>query len=325
MDGLDDLLGGMDPARRHRYELTQRMQKRYFSSRRDKTLSNEINRWVDVTLASLVGPHPEGRILAVIGDPGAGKTRAIKRAMSAVPALGQSTLCVIAPRPCTLKQLGRTFLSAMGYELHRDLREHLTWEKVRDHLEANQVRFVWVDEFQHVLDGKHDAQVAAISDTFKNLVQRRSWPVSFLLSGLPAVSSFLGRDRQLERRSRTLEFGCLSFPASTGLIREVLLNTIVETDGGMGLGDLATDEFVHRLCHATGGALGVVIDLIRSAVLEAAERSTFNGIIQMCDFAAAYASERGCEPSENIFLSSRWHEIRPENSRLRPPVSAEER
>jgi hypothetical protein len=35
------------------------------------------------------------------------------------------------------------------------------------------------------------------------------------------------------------------------------------------------------------------------------------------DFAAAYAAERGCERSENIFLSPRWHEIRPENSRLR--------
>lgn len=307
----------LDPVRHRQYELMQRMQKRYITTLRDRRLVSEIGRWVDGTLSLIGSDHPEGRILAVIGASGAGKTWAIERAITQIPELRQSMLCVTAPRPCTLKQLGRAFLRAMDYELQRDLREHLTWEKVRDHLEANGIRFVWVDELQHAFEGKGGSQVSAISDTFKNLVQRRDWPVSFLFSGLSAVASFLGRDRQIERRSRSVEFGPLRFPASTSLIREALFSPIVETDAGMRFGDLAADEFIHRLCVAADGAFGVVIDLIRSAVLHAAGRVDFDGDVRIADFAAAYAAERGCEPSENIFLSSRWCEVRPENSRLR--------
>lgn len=325
MDELNAFRGAMDPARERLYELAQKLQDRHIVTLRDKMLGGEVRRWADLTAASLSGSHPEGRILAVTGASGAGKTWAIERAIASIPELKPAMLCVTAPRPCTLKQLGRVFLREMGYQLRRDLHEHLTWEKVREHIEANGIRFVWIDELQHVLDGKHDAQIVTISDTFKNLVQRRSWPVSFLFSGLPSVSSFLGRDRQIERRSRTTEFGSLSFPGSTELIREALLRTIVEGDAGMRLGDLASDEFIHRLCHATGGALGVVIDLIRSAVLHAVERPNFNGAIQIGDFAAAYAAERGCERTENVFLATKWHEIRPENSRLRDDETREGR
>lgn len=317
MDGLQTLLAGMTSDRQHLHDLARKIQDRYIITLRDKTLASEVRRWAELTVASLLGSHPEGRILAVIGASGVGKTWAIERALGSVPGLKEATLCITAPRPCTLKQLGRTALKGMDYDLQRDPPEHMVWEKVRDHLEANSLRFVWVDELQHTLDGKGDAQMATISDTFKNLVQRRSWPVSFLLSGLPSVSSFLGRDRQIERRSRTVEFGPLVYPGSAELIRSVLLTTIVETDAGMRLDNLATDEFIHRLCHATGGALGVVVDLIRSAVLHAAERPKFDGAILISDFAAAYAAERNCERSQNVFLSPRWHDIRPENSRLR--------
>lgn len=323
MDGFQKLLEGMDSGRQQRYELMRQLQSRHISTLRDQTLATEMKRWVDVTLASLMDSHPEGRILAVIGASGAGKTWAIERAIDSIPGLKPAILCVTAPRPCTLKQLGRAVLREMGYSLQRDLYEHMVWEKVRDHLEANSVRFVWVDELQHTLEGKIEKQVSAISDTFKNLVQRRSWPVSFLFSGLPAVSSFLGRDRQIERRSRTVEFGPLRFPGSTELIRRLLLGTIVESDAGMVLGDLATDEFIHRLCHATGGAFGVVVDLIRSAVLQATERPGFDGSVRIDDFAAAYAAEKGCERSENVFLSPDWHEIQPANSRLRETASRE--
>jgi len=325
MDQFNDFFDGMDSARRRRFELSQRLCRRYIPRSRDRDLIREVKQWVDLTLVSIGEAHPEGRILAVTGASGAGKTRAIERAINAVPGLNQAILAVTAPRPCTLKQLGREILKGLGYPLQRDLKEHLTWEKVRDHLEPNQVRVVWVDELQHTLDGKNGSQVAAISDTFKNLVQRRTWPISFLLSGLPVVSGFLGRDRQIERRSRTVEFAPITFPGSARLIRTVLLPSLIEEDAGMRIGDLATDEFVHRLCHASAGAFGVAADLVRSAVLNAIDRKDFDGSIQLVDFGAAYAAERGCERSENIFLVQNWHEVLPENSRLRVTTSAEGR
>jgi hypothetical protein len=308
---------GGNALRTERFNLMVRMQNHYIQTLRDRKLSEEMMRWVDTTLASVSGPRPEGRILAVIGNSGAGKTWAIERAIKSIPEFKSSILSVTAPRPCTLKQLGREILKNLGYGLKRELREHMVWEKVRDHLEGNNVRFVWIDELQHAFDGKHDTQLGAISDTFKNLAQRRAWPISFLLSGLPVVATFLGRDRQIERRSRTLEFGSLKFPGDAKLIRQALLTSIIQTDAGMRLGDLASDEFIHQLCHATEGAFGSVIDLIRSAVLHAVERPKPDGLVRIDDFASAYAAERGCQHSDNIFLAPNWHQIRPENSRQR--------
>ena len=296
----------------------------YILTRRDKTLASELSLWNDQTLISAEGLHPEGRILAIIGLSGTGKTWAVEHAIRKFPDMKQTLLSITAPRPCTLKQLGRVILAALGYELQRDIKEHITWEKVRFHLETNGIRFLWVDELQHVLDGKNDKETAAISDTIKNLVQRRSWPVSFLLSGLPAVASFIGRDRQLERRSRTLEFGPLTFPGSTDLLRDRILPSMVRDAAKLRLDDFVTDEFIHRLCHATDGAFGVVIDLTKSAILHSASRDDSDGIVRLSDFAAAYAAERGCESADNVFLAANWHEIRPENSRLRHQASVVE-
>lgn len=325
MEQFDDLLEGMDAVRRRRFDLSQRLAQRYISTGRDRNLSSEVHRWVDQTLVSLTEAHPEGRILAVIGASGAGKTWAVERVIDALPGMASALLKVTAPRPCTLKQLGREILRELGYPLKRELLEHLTWERVRDHLQENAIRFAWIDELQHVFEGKNEQQVGAISDTLKNLVQRRSWPISFLLSGLPSVADFLGRDRQIERRSRTVEFGPITFPGSTDLVRKVLLPLIVETDAGMRLGDLVTDEFIHRLCRATDGAFGVAVDLIRSAVINSIDRADFDGTLRIVDFAAAYAAERGCEYRENIFLAENWHQILPGNSRLRVTQTLEER
>ena len=308
----------------YQQQLITALRDHYIATRRDKTLAVELSRWIDQTLISVAGQHSEGCILALIGRSGTGKTWAVEHAIRKLPDMKQALLCITAPRPCTLKQLGRAILTELGYELQRDIKEHITWEKVRFHLEANGIRFLWIDELQHVFDGKNDKEIAAISDTIKNLVQRRSWPVSFLLSGLPAVAQFLGRDRQLERRSRTLEFGPLTFPDSTDLLRNRILPSMVRDVAKLRLDDFVTDEFIHRLCHATGGAFGVVIDLTKSAILHSVSRPDSDDLVRLLDFAAAYAAERGCDSTENVFLARNWHEIRPENSRLRHHSTAVE-
>ncbi|CUW40614.1 protein of unknown function [Magnetospirillum sp. XM-1] len=100
MDDLEHLINTMDSARHQRFDLSRRLYGRYITTLRDKTLSGEVKRWVDGTIASLSGAHPEGRILAVIGASGTGKTWAIERAIDSIPGLKEAILCVTAPRPC---------------------------------------------------------------------------------------------------------------------------------------------------------------------------------------------------------------------------------
>lgn len=335
-DPMQAIFAGMDETRRRRFELIQRVDDKYICTQRDRVLLKELFALVDRTQAAITSAHPEGRLLAVIGESGAGKTWTIEQAIKEVPGLMDTLLCVITPRPCTLKQLGRSILSAVGYELKRDLPEHIIWEKVREQLERLKIRFVWLDELQHSFEGKNDSELLKISDTIKNLMQRRSWPVSFVMSGLPIVSTFLGRDRQIERRSSTIAFGPVTYPANVGLVRHLVRSIIVDHAGmrqGPGIArptvvgdpsaermiDLATDEFCNRLCHATGSQFGVIVTMTRKAVFNAFDRPDFGGAVHIHDFAAAYAEEKSAVLGQNVFLADNWHEIDPRNSRDREP------
>lgn len=324
-DPLQAIRDGMDDHRRRRAELVTRISDKYLRIGRDKQLSDELAQLVDGTIASIDGGHPEGRMLVVTGDPGAGKTWAIERALASIPGLSEKSLVsFVAPRPCTLKQLGRSFLNALGYPLQRDLLEHLTWEKVRHQLPLMRKQFVWIDEMHHAM-GKNEDELAKLCDTLKNVMQQRTWPVSFILSGLPLVSTFVGRDRQVERRSRTVRFERLTFPENAKLMGKTVA-AVIETHAGMTLNGLITDEFLHRLCRATEGGFGSTIHMTRMAILRAFDRENFDGSVTINDFAKAYAAERGCDSSQNIFLAEKWYEIEPSNSRLadEPEPPAEE-
>ena len=338
-DPMQAILAGMDETRHKRFELIQRIDDKYICTQRDRALLKELFTLVDRTQAAIASAHPEGRLLAVIGESGAGKTWTVEQAIKEVPGLVDALLYVTTPRPCTLKQLGRSILSAIGYELKRDLPEHIIWEKVREQLERLKIRFVWLDELQHSFEGKNDAELLKISDTIKNLMQRRAWPVSFIVSGLPVVSNFLGRDRQIERRSSTVIFGAVTYPDNVALVRHLVRSVVVD-HAGMRQGadiarpttvgpagaertlDLATDEFCNRLCHATGSQFGVIVTMTRKAVLNAFDRQDFDGAVRVHDFAAAYAEETGAVLSQNVFLAANWHEVDPRNSRDREPSKA---
>jgi hypothetical protein len=187
-DPLRAIREGMDDHRRRRAELVKRISDKYFHTGRDRQVVDELTQLVDGTIASIDGNHPEGRMVVVVGDPGAGKTWAVERALASISGLKDGPLLsLVAPRPCTLKQLGRSILHALDYPLQRDLLEHLTWEKVRHQLALRRKQFVWIDEMHHAM-GKNEDELAKLCDTLKNVMQQRNWPVSFILSGLPLVA-----------------------------------------------------------------------------------------------------------------------------------------
>lgn len=321
-DNAQAVLDGKDEQRRHRFELLQQLGEKYITTGRDRLLLGQINFMVDRTLASLTSSRPEGRVVFVIGESGAGKTWAIEQTITKVPGLQEQLLCVTAPRPCDLTQLGRAILAKLGIVPKRELKEHLVWELVREHLERNRIRFVWIDELQHLFKNLNEETLGRVSDTIKNLVQRREWPIGFIISGLP-VMSLLAEDRQIERRSRSLSFQRLSFPNHVRHMRRGVM-AIIEKHAAMTADPaIATDEFIHRLCHAAEGAFGVVLSLAKDAVTEAVSREDFNGIVRVADFAYAYEMERNCEPSQNIFTVDNWYEIVPGNSRLRDDGSVQ--
>lgn len=306
---LDRLESVMDEARLRRFE-TMKDAEKYLQTARDKELEWELLSLIDAPFSLHKGVKSEGRALMVIGEPGVGKSWSLRRAFDMRdelrPVEDSSPLVrFIAPSPCTLKQLGRELLTALGYPIEQDIKEHLVWERVRNKLRLRRARVIWIDDMNHAMRG---TEVQKLRDTIKNVMQQPEWPVSFVLSGTPVLSGFFQGDFQFQRRKRVVYFRNLELPRHAKLVTWAI-ETIVERHAGMKLEDgLLTDEFLKRLCHAACNGFGTVTVVVRCAV-EHALRSVTDNMVTAKHFAMAYRSMSGCESTLNVFTAERWHLI----------------
>lgn len=303
-----------------RQQLLVRINGKYVSNPKDKELDAALKRLADALIASLHGPHPEGGVLAVIGDSGAGKTWMLERALQdshVIQSMG--LLKMIMPSPCTPGNFAREILRLLDFEVMQDrVMDYRLWNLARKHAELSSIRFIWADEEQHS-SVKQDER-KRLSDSIKNFVQQRHWPVSFILSGVAELRTFMGDFRQLERRSRTIDLAPLSSPEDHDLF-DGLFQGLVHSAAGMSVSPgVATDDFRARIIHASDGQFGSVIESVRAAIMEAHDHG--RGTVEIADFAAQYAGQRGCLPEQNVFLVPRWQEVVPANSRRRADLPA---
>ncbi|TWB54246.1 ATP-binding protein [Nitrospirillum viridazoti] len=290
---------------------------KYFGSARDVELERRVQALVDDTMAALQCKHPEGRILGVSGQAGAGKTAAVDRAIARNPDLNNGTLVAIdTPFPCGLKQLGRAILHSLDYHVERELTDHLTWEKVRFHLRAREKRFLLLDEMQNALGAGSDYDMMRLCSAFKSLVQCRDWPVSLILVGQPEVQTFINYDEQIRRRSQVLHFPSFT-PRNTALIRQTI-DALIRDHAGIDMTkEIGAEDFAERLCHAAGGAYGIMIDLTKEAVINAFDRDGAQATVGLQDYAQVYKRKRSSiTREENIFLVDEWWGIQPPRARM---------
>jgi hypothetical protein len=289
---------------------------KYISTARDKALAERLDALLDAAILAAEGMGTSARGLAVIGESGAGKTQAVrhlfekrKELQPFESELGKMMPLVsfVAPSPCTLKQLGREILHAVGYKLERDLKEHIVWEIVRRQLKQRQVVVLHIDEMQHAVRTVESKQSLNLSETLKNLMQQNDWKVSLVLSGLPSVAEFLEFGEQLRGRFEIFPLLGLRFPDDLRLLQWTVTQ-IGEKHAGLNLAEL-DDEFCARLCHAGEGQFGRCIKLTRHACEDALRHGSRK--LGLGHFAAAYSQISGCDEGENIFTSANWETIEP--------------
>ena len=288
----------------------------YVATDRDKRLEKELNRLIDAMLLAesaigkrRVGRLREGRTLAVVGESGVGKTRALERLFHTReeftgfgdPLSDCLLISVTAPSPCTLRLLGMSVLSALGYETDRELRENVVWDMVHRYLRMRGIRFLYIDEIHHVLQSKNPVEIGKVRDTLKGLMQDREWPVWLILSGLPSVATILGADEQVRRRTRYVPFGSLSLQRDARRVRG-MIEEFGSGKAGLAVKEVADDEFVARLLHASIGRLGIVVEFIQDAIREALLAGA-DALVRE-HFAEAYEARSGCRPSENVFTTT---------------------
>lgn len=295
----------------------------YIGHKRDMTLEDELDRLIESCRMSIsfdldhrarVGRLAEGRILAVMGKPGAGKTRALERLFrkredvwGAACGLENSQLISVkAPSPCTLKQLGNALLKALGYDLQRDLKENVVWDMVRQRLQICGVRYVHIDEVQHAVENANRTELQKVRDTLKALLQQVTWPVWLILSGKPSFASFIEGDTQLKRRSRFVLFGDLTLADDAKLVRNTV-SSIVEKAASLRLKPSLDDSFLARLIHAAEGQFGTTVEFVQDAIEEAFLEGS--AVVKLDHFATAYEARSGCARDRNVFTSEQWHLI----------------
>jgi hypothetical protein len=261
----------------------------------------------------------------VIGETGAGKSRSIGRAIAARPEFqpretGMTEtvpiLRVKAPRPSTLKLIAEEMLDGLDYPLERDVKEGPIWKLVRRQLKARRVRFVHIDEAQHMLNMSDHAAMMRLSDALKMLMEQDDWPVFLILTGMPELADFLTIYRQIARRTHKIHLENLALPRDEKLVRWIV-TTIVEQHASMTFTLNLDEDFLGRLCHAANKQFGSLTQIVRCAV----ERVLIDDIdgtsVGLSHFRRAYEVFSGCKPDQNIISARNWTEIHPLNALLR--------
>jgi len=302
-------------------DVMRRVLRAYAKHERDTELADEVEKLIktseraffDADPATRVGRLGEGRILAVIGQPGAGKTRALERVFhqreefwKIADIEDRTLISVKAPSPCTLKQLGNSLLKALGYPTLRDLKENIVWQMVRERLQIHGIRYVHIDELQHAVEYVTDGELQKVRNTLKGLLQQSEWPVCLIFSGLPMLIPFIQGERQLKRRSRFVTFADMSLSTDRSDIHAMARGLIIGA-AKLTASKLLNDAFYARLLHAAENQFGTMIEYVQDAIEDALDEGATE--VTTDHFADVYEARSGCDPEFNVFTSAEWHKI----------------
>lgn len=256
-----------------------------------------------------IGRLSEGYPLLGLGASGTRKTSSFARMIqkrrefegfSHSPHLNMSPLIsVVAPSPCTLRILGLTIARAMGLPASDSMAENVVWDLIMDNIALRGLRFIHIDEFQHVMENRNVVDIGKIRNALKRLVQTPAHPVWLLITGMPEIATAIEGDTQLWRRKSYVLFNEMSFPRDAGLCVNMIRYFALEK-AKLTCDEVEVDENVHRLMHASLFRMGIAIDVLIKAIRAALKAGSTS--LQIKHFASAYKTFTGCDDGANPFL-----------------------
>ena len=195
----------------------------YFTTGRDGKLASYLREMAINVTDWEQGAGSKRRALFIIGDSGSGKTRSLQHHFATMPVFRphrnehgevvSPVLSIDAPRPCNTKALAITILTALGLPTRERMTEHALFAVLKSQLRERGVKYLHVDEMQHVMRHNTPTAIRHVQDTLKSLVQTTDWPLHTIYSGVPELAELLKGDPQLANRSRVLRYDALNCPA----------------------------------------------------------------------------------------------------------------
>jgi hypothetical protein len=318
-------------------KLVGRLKAMYVETGRDEEMQFELQQMID-NIRMLRDPDlppsaenmREGTSLLIVGESGAGKTRAFRHLMKnnaayfpgyGIQGSGCQLISISAPSPLILRTLGMALLRAV-YPTKREFRENEAWSRARFQMREKAVLIVHIEDIQDLLQQKDEQKITTVTATLKGLMTDLGWPpLHLIFTALPEVTDVLGFDRQVPRRSGFIEFKQVNAQADFQMIKTAAAQ--YGKVAGISVAVLASREVVGRLCHAACHQLGLVFELLVLA-LEVCLRDG-RKVLTQNDFADAYA-RRTLEPVDlNPFYAEDWASIDTSIIKKRPEeISADD-
>ncbi|MGO7611191.1 ATP-binding protein [Rhizobium ruizarguesonis] len=286
----------------------------YLENGKDGVLDAHLKAMVQNKKDIEEGAGSPRRGLFVIGKAGTGKSTSIRRAMSANPdlqplvnAYGEKApqyLSIKLPKKAATIDLVSHVLKAMG--MPHDGKEKAMTDEMKNQFKQRGIWLLHLDELQHTVRSNTAKAYEAIQDLVKEMLDDEDWPLHMILSGVPRIRKIQVED-QIDRRSEVLNFYPLKAPANNDRIRELIAKISVEGCAMSLDPDVQTPEFYERLCMATNGAWGTMIERVQDVSFGTLERG--KTLLTKKDFARQYEMTKGCPLSENVYMAPNFRDL----------------
>jgi hypothetical protein len=290
----------------------------YIESTKDGELADYLEEFVENKKDFEAGAGSPRRGLFVVGASGTGKSTSIKRALARNPDLQQyrneygelvhQYITVKLRKASNCRSLVEQVLTAMN--LPCDGSEAEMTDEMMNQLKARGVWLVHLDELQHTVRSNTTKAFEAIQDLLKEMMDREDHPLHMILSGVPRIRH-IREEKQIARRSEVLPFHTLESPADNIWIKKLLADIVLDGCGMTLAPDLKTPEFYERLCLATAGAWGTMIETIQNVAFSALRRGKTE--LTTKHFGRVYETTSGCTLDQNIFMAANFRDIDPSN------------
>lgn len=294
----------------------------YVESSRDAVLAAQFERLLEEKHSGTHIRRWAG--LVVKGGSGAGKTRMLKRFLGRHPGVhdfggdDSNFVAIDVPSPVTNKSLGLEVLRTMYPQTRGVARTREAsdtglsdiWREARTMAAELGVWGLWIDE-AHDLRNGGPKMLDILQASFKRWIAHEHRPI-LVLSGTPNIEDII-LTREFRRRFLDVESPDLSADAHTIELRYMIAKYLRSVELG---GDASLTHIMPRLIHAgtrqIGSTLDVVIEAIRLALLERADR------LSVQHFARSYGDIVQCSDHDNPFIADDWAGIDTVLHRSRP-------
>jgi hypothetical protein len=271
----------------------------------------------------------KGRTQIFVGGSGAGKTRAIERAVLDHAVLRPTDgtepkrplLSINAPEIPSPLALYTRLLKAAGYPVLSNLPTEAALQRFKSQARKLGVILIHIDDAANMVVGqdafRRRRSAERIAACLRGFMEDEN-PISLIISGLEPVLELYRCDDAFARRSEVLKIE----PVQPGEFKQ-LETKIANWAASANLQFNPTHDLVERLCHAANGQLGLSLEIALQAIAYASRRRCAHGeqpSLGISDFADVYFQRTACSFGRNVFDAPDWRSVDTRN----PILLAEE-